>query len=152
MDYSMPGFPIHHHLPELAQTHVHWVGDVIQPSHPLLLSSPPTLNLSQHQGLFQWLRSSHQVAKVLEIQFQYHSFQWTFRIDFLRTELVWSPCCPRASQESSSTLQFDSINSSPLSLIHSPSITYIHDYWKNHSFPHTDLCWQNNVSAFKYTV
>ena len=65
MDCSKPGFPVHHHLPELAQTHIHWVGDAIQPSHPL--SSPSlALNLSQHQGLFQWVSSSHQVAKVLE--------------------------------------------------------------------------------------
>ena len=65
MDCNMPGFPVLHHLPELAQTHVHWIGDAIQPSHPLLSPSPPALNLSQHQGLFQWVSSSHQVATVL---------------------------------------------------------------------------------------
>ena len=65
MDCSMTGFPVHHHLPELAQTHVHWVGDAIQPSHPLLSPSPPTFNFSQHQGLFKWVSSLHQVAKVL---------------------------------------------------------------------------------------
>ena len=65
-EHSMPGFPVHHWLPELAQTHVHWVGDAIQPSHPLSSPSPPAFNLSQHQGLFQWVGSSHQVAKVLE--------------------------------------------------------------------------------------
>ena len=64
MDCSMPGFPVHHQLPKLTQTHVHWAGDAIQPSHPLL-SPSPALNLSQHQGLFQWVSSSHQVAKVL---------------------------------------------------------------------------------------
>ena len=74
MDCSTPGFPVHHQLPELAQTHVHQVGDVIQPSHPLSSPSPPTFNLSQHQGLFQWVISSHQVAKVLEFQFQYQSW------------------------------------------------------------------------------
>ena len=67
MDCSTPGFPVHHQLPELAQTHVHWVSDTIQPSHPLLSPSPPAFNLSQHQGLFQWISSSHQVAKVLEL-------------------------------------------------------------------------------------
>ena len=73
MDCSMPGFPILHHLPELAQTHVHWVGDVTQPSHPL--SSPsPAFNLSQHQDLFRWVSSSHQVAQVLEFQLQHQSF------------------------------------------------------------------------------
>ena len=67
MDCSTPGLPVHHQFPELAQTHVHWIGDAIQPSHPL--SSPsPALNLSQHQGLFKWVSSSHQVAKVLELQ------------------------------------------------------------------------------------
>ena len=71
MDSSMPGFPVHHQLPELAQTHVHWVGDAIQPSHPLLSPSPPALNLSQHQGLFQCISSSHQVAKLLEFQLQF---------------------------------------------------------------------------------
>ena len=65
MDCSMPGFPVHHQLPELAQTHVHWVSDAIQPSHPLLSPSPPIFNLSQHQDLFQWVSSLHQVAKVL---------------------------------------------------------------------------------------
>ena len=78
---AAPGFPVLHCLPEFAQTHVHWVGDAIQPSHPLLPHSPPTLNLSQHQGLFQWVSSSHQMAKVLEPQLQY--FQWIFRVDFL---------------------------------------------------------------------
>ena len=69
-DCSTPGFPVHHQLPELAQTHVHRVGDVIQQSHPLSSPSPPAFNLSQHQGLFQSVRSSHQVDKVLELQFQ----------------------------------------------------------------------------------
>ena len=75
MDCSTPGLLVHQQLPELAQTHVHWVGDAIQPSHPLLSPSPPAFNLSQHQGLFQWVRSSHQVAKVLEFQLQHQSFQ-----------------------------------------------------------------------------
>ena len=66
MDCSMPGFPVPHHLPKFARVHVHWISDAIQPSHPLLPSSPPALNLSHHQGLFQWVSSSHQVAKVLE--------------------------------------------------------------------------------------
>ena len=82
MDYGTPGFPVLHQLPEFAQTHVHWVNDVIQPSHPLLSPSPPAFNLSQHQGLFQWVSSSHQVAKVLEFLLQHQSFQWIFRIDW----------------------------------------------------------------------
>ena len=78
MDCSMPGFPVHHQLPELAQIHVHWVSDAIQPSHPLLSPSPPAFYLSQCQGLFQWVSSSHQVATVLELQHQ--SFQGIFRL------------------------------------------------------------------------
>jgi len=68
MNRSMPGLPVHHQLPEFTQTHVHWVSDVIQPSHPLLSPSPPALNPSQHQSLFQWVNSLHEVAKVLEFQ------------------------------------------------------------------------------------
>ena len=83
MDCSTPGFPVHHQLLELAQTHVHQVGDAIQPSHPVLSLSPPAFTLSHHQGLCQWVSSSHRVAKVLEFQFQHQSFQWAFRIDFL---------------------------------------------------------------------
>ena len=64
MNHSMPGLPIHHQLPEIIQTHAHWVSDAIQPSHPLSSPSPPALSLSQHQDLFQWVSSSHQVAKV----------------------------------------------------------------------------------------
>ena len=81
MDCSMPGFPILHYFPEFAKTCVHWVNDFIQPSHSLSPLSPPALNLSQHQGLFQWVGSSHQVAKVLELQHQFS--QWIFRVDFL---------------------------------------------------------------------
>ena len=75
MDCSTPGFPVHQQLPELTQSPVHQVSDAIQPSHPLLSPSPPTFNLSQHQGLFQGVSSSHQVAKVLELQLQHQSFQ-----------------------------------------------------------------------------
>ena len=83
MDCSTPGLIVHHQLPELAETHVHRVSDAIRPSHPLSSPSSLTFNLFQHQGLFQWVRSSHQVAKVLEFQLQHQSFQWTFRTDFL---------------------------------------------------------------------
>ena len=83
MDHTTPGLPVHHQLPDFTQTHVHWVGDVIQPSLPLSSSSPPAFNLSQHQSLFQWISSSHQVAKVLELQLQDQPFQWIFRTDFL---------------------------------------------------------------------
>ena len=101
MDCSKPGFPVLHYLLEFAQAQVHWVSDSIQPSHPLSSPSPPALNLSQHQGLFQWVGSLYQVATVLELQHQ--SFHWIFRVDFLEDWLVWSPCYPRKSQESSPT-------------------------------------------------
>ena len=83
MDCSTPGFPVLHRLLEFGQTHVHWVSDAIQPFHTLSSPSPPALNFFQHQGLFQWFNSLHQVAKVLELQLQHQSFQWTFRVDFL---------------------------------------------------------------------
>ena len=83
MDGSRPGFPVHHQLLELTQTHIHQVGDAIQPSHPLSSPSPPAFSPSQHQGLFQWVGSLNQVAKVLEFQLQHQSFQWIFRTDFL---------------------------------------------------------------------
>ena len=83
MDCSTPGLPVQHQLLEFIQTHVHWVSDVIQPSHPLSSPSPPVFNLSQYQGLFKRVTSSHQVAKVWELQFQHQSFQWIFRTDFL---------------------------------------------------------------------
>ena len=134
MDCSMPGFPVLYHLLKLAQTHVHWVNDAIQSSLPLLSPSPPAFYLSQNQDLFQWVSSSHQVAKVLELQLQNQSFQWIFRVDFLYDWVVWFPCSPRNSQDSSPTPQFESINSSVLNLLYGPTLTSIHDYWKNHSF------------------
>ena len=147
MDCSMPSLPVHHQLPKLSKTHAHQVGDAIQPSHPL--SSPSSaFNLSQHQGLFKWISSSHRVAKVLEFQLQHHSFQWIFRVDFLQDWLVWSPWYPRDSPESSPAPQFESINILVLSLLYGPILISIHDYWKNYSFDKTDLCQQRNVSAF----
>ena len=86
MNHSMPGLLVHQQLPEFTQTHVHWVSDAIQPSLPLSSPSPPSLNLSQHQGLFKWVSSSHQVGKVLEFQLQHQSFQWTPRTDLFRMD------------------------------------------------------------------
>ena len=108
-------------------------------SCPLSSPSPSASNLAQHQGLFQWVSSLHQVAKVLELQLKHQSFQWIFRVDFLFDGLLWSPCSPRDSQESSPTPQFKSINSSALSFLYSPTVTSIHDYWKNRSFDYTDF-------------
>ena len=142
------GLPVHHQLPEFTQTHAHQVSDAIHPSHPLLSPSPPAPNPSQHQGLFQWVNSSHEVARVLEFQLQHQSFQWTPRTYLLQDGLVGSPSSPRDSQESSPTPQFKSINFSALSFLHSPTLTSIQDHWKNHSLDQMDLCWQSNVSAF----
>ena len=130
IDCSMPGFPAHHQLPEWIQTHVHWVGDTIQLSHPLSSPYSPAFNHSQHQGLFKWVSSSHQLGKVLEFLLQHQSFQWIFKTDFLLDGLSGSPCSPRDSHESSPTPQFISINSSVLCFLYSPAITSIHDYWK----------------------
>ena len=108
MDCSTPGFPVqgtHRQLLELAQTHVHWAGDAIQSFHLLSSSSPPAFNLPQHQGLFQWVGSLYQGARVLEFQLQHQSFHWIFRTNFLYDRLVWSPCSPRDSQESSPILR-----------------------------------------------
>ena len=127
MDRSTPGLPVHHQLPELAQTHVHQVSDAIQPSHPLSSPSLPAFNLSQHQGLFKWVSSLHQVAKVLELQIQHQSFQWIFRTNFLYDWLVGSPCSPRDSQESSLAPQFKSINSLALSFLYN-SNSHIHTW------------------------
>ena len=125
MNCSTPRLPVHHQLPEFTQTHVHRVSDAIQSSHPLLSPSPHAFNLSQHQSLFKWVSSLHQVAKVLE-------FQWIFRTDLPRGGLVGSPFSSRDSQESSPTPQFKSINSLALSFLY--TLTSIHDHWKNHSF------------------
>ena len=133
MNRSTPGLPVHHQLPEFTQTHVHRVGYVGWPSHSLSSPSPPAPNPSQHQGVFQWVNSSYEVAKVLEFQLLHQSFQWTPRTDLLYNGLFGLPCSPRDSQESSPTPQFKSINSLALSFLHSPTLTSIHDDWKNHS-------------------
>ena len=134
MNHSTPGLPVHHQLPEFTQTQVHRVSDAIQPSHPLSSLSPLAPNPSQHQGLFQWANSLHEVAKVLEFQLYHQSFQWTPKTDLLQNGLPGSPCSPRDSQESSPIPQFKSINASALSFLYSPTLTSIPDCWKNHSF------------------
>ena len=120
--------------------------------HPIISSfvipSPLAFSPSQHQGLFQWVSSSRQVAKELKLQLQHQSFQLIFRVDILEDWLVWSPCSPRNSQEASPALQFDNINSSVLRRLCGPTFASIHDYWKNHNFDYMDLCQQSDVSAF----
>ena len=148
MNHSMPGLPVHHQLPEFTQTYVHQVGSAIQPSHPLSSPSPPAPNPSQHRVF------SSESALCMRWP-QYWSFSFSispfteysglnsFRMDWL--DLL-------AVQGTLKTLfptpHFKSINSLALSFLHSPTLTSIHDYWKNCSFDQTDLCWQSNVSAF----
>ena len=126
---STPGLPVHHQLPEFTETHVHRVGDAIQPSHPLTSPSCLALNLSV-SGSFQmsqFFTSGGQSTGV-------SAFQWILRTDFLYNGLVGSPCSPRDSQKSSPTPQFKSVNSLALSLLHGPAVISIHDSWKNCSF------------------
>ena len=112
---------------------------------PLLLLSSIFPSM-RDEGLFQWVGSSHQVVKVLKLQHQ--SFQWIFTVNFLPDWLVWAPCSPRDCQESSPTSPFESIDFLMLSLLYGPTVTSIHDYWKNHNFDNMDLCWLSNDSAF----
>ena len=139
-----PGFPVHHQLLELAQTHVHWVGDAIQPSHPLSFPSPPAISLSQHQGLFQWVSSSHQVAKVLEFHLHEYSGLISFRMDWLDLLAVQGTLKSLLQCRT----QFKSIDSWALSFLCGPTLTSLYDYWKNHTFDYVDLWQQSNVSVF----
>ena len=139
MNWSTPSLPVHHQPLEFTQTHVRQVGDAIQLSYPLSSPSLPAPNPSQHQGLFQWINSSHEVAKVLEFQLQHQSFQWTPRTDLLQNGLVGSPCSPRDSQESSPTPQFKSISSSVLSFLHSPLSLLMP---KSQDFPLTSVSYE----------
>ena len=148
MDSSRPGFPVQHQLPELAQSHVHWAGDAIQPSHLLSSPSPSAFNLSQHQGLVQWVGSlpdgqsigASTSASVLPVNIQNWFLLRLTGLISLRSKglsrakgLSWRP-------------QFKSINSSALRI--GPTLTSIHDHPKNHRFDYMDLCQQSNVSAF----
>ena len=151
MDCSTTHHPVHCQLPEFTQTHFHWVGDAIQPSHPLSPLSPPP-------SIFPSIRVFSNES-VLHIRWpKYWSFSFSISpsneysglISF--NGLVGSPCCPRDPQESSPTPHFKSINSAVLSFLYSPALTSIRDYWKDHSFDQMDLCWQSNVSAFEYAI
>ena len=147
MDCSSPGFPVHHLL-ELAQTHVRWVGDTIQPSHPLSSSSPFTL-----PSIFPSIRVVSNESALCIRWPKYWSFSFSispfneysglisFRIDWFDLLAVQGTL-----KESSPTPQFKSINSSAFSLLYGPTLTSIHDYWKSHSFDYIDLCQQSNVS------
>ena len=133
VNHSMPGLPVDHQLPKLTQTHVHRVGDAIQPSHPLSSPSPPTFNHFQHQGLFQWVNSSHEVAKVLGFQLQHQSFQWT-------PLLQWTDCISLQSKElsrvfSNTTVQKHQFFDTQLS---SQSNSHIHTWPLEKPYPWLD--------------
>ena len=126
--------------------------DFIQPFHLLLTPSPPALNLSQHQGLFQWVSSLHQVTKVLELSASAldlpMSIQGWFPLGL--TDLI--SLVSKGPQQYSPASQFKSINSSTFSLLYGPNLTSIHEYWKNHSVDYIDLGWWNDIFAFQYAV
>ena len=133
MDCSMPGLSVHHQLPEFTQTCIHWVSDAIQPSHPLLSPSPPAFNLSQHQGFSNESVFCIRWPKYWNFSFSIspsseYSGLISFRIDWFDLLAV------QGTLESSLTPQFKSINSSSLSFLYGPTLTSIHDYWKDHSF------------------
>jgi len=133
IDCSMPGFPVHHQLPELAQTHVHWVGDAIQVSHPLSFPSPPEFNLSYHQVPSKWVNLCIRWPKYWSLSFSInpsseYSGLISFRIDW------FDFLAETNSQESSPTPQLKSIKSLALSFLYGPTLTSIHDYWKTIAF------------------
>ena len=132
MNCSTPGLPVHHQLPESTQTHIHQVGDAIQPSHPLSSPSPPAPNPSQHQSFSSESTVHMRWPKYWSFSFSIspsneHPGLMSFRMDWL--DLL----ADQGTQESSPTPQFKSINSSALGFLHSPTLTSIHDHWKNHS-------------------
>ena len=125
MDCRRPGLPVHHQLLELAQTHVHQVSDAMQPSNPLSSPSPPVFSLSQHQGLFQWVNSLHQAAKVLELQLHQSSNEYSGLISFRMTGLISLQSKGLSKRESSPIPHFKSISSSVLSFLYGPTLTSI---------------------------
>ena len=129
MDCSTSGFPVHHQILELANTHVHWDGNAIQPSHPLSSPSPPAFNPSQHQGLFKWVSSLHQVAKVLELQ--HWSFQWIFRTDSLvLNQFWWASWIFLQSKGLSRVFSNTTVQKHQFfSFLYGPVLTAINDYW-----------------------
>ena len=153
MDFSILGFPVLHYLPEFVPSHAHWVSDAIQPSHPVLTSSPLALNLSQHQGLFQcsWLFTSgdQNIRASASASILPMNIQGWFPLGLTGFNLL---AVQGTLKSFSPTPQLESISSLVLSHLYGPAVTSIYDYWKNHSFDYMDLCWQNDVSVFEYSV
>ena len=146
MDCSTLGFPVHHQFPELVQANVHRVGNAIQPSHPLLFPSPSAFNLSQHEALFQWVSSLHQVAKVLEIQLQLspsneYSGLISFSIDWLDLLAVQETLKSLLQNHSSKSI----LQCSAFLMV---QLSHPYDYWRNQSFDQMDLCQQSHAFAF----
>ena len=147
-DYSIPGLPVHHQLPELALIHVYWVSDAIQPSHPLSSPSPPTFNLSQHQGLFQGVSSFH-IRRPKYWNFSFNispSDEYSELISFRMPGLTSLPVEGLSRVLSNVTNQKHQFSTAQPSLF--PTLTSVHDHWNSHSFVYMDLFWQSNVSAF----
>ena len=145
MDCSTPGFSVL----EFAQTHVHWVSDTIQPSHPLLSpfsSCPQSFPASGSFPVSQLF-----IYRSFSFSFS-PSSEYIFMVDFLKDWLVWAPCSLRDSQESSQAPQFESISTLVFSLLYGPTLTSVHDYWKNHSCDCLDPWQPSNISAFSYAV
>ena len=153
MNCCIPGLPVHPQLLELAQTHVHWVGDTTQPSHPLSSPSPPALNLSQNQGLFKWVSSSHQLAKVLELQLQHHSVLPMNIRDWF--PLGWTSWISLQSKVLSSLLQHHSSNASILWHSAFFTVQLSHPYMttgKTIALTRRTLVGKVNISAFEYAI
>ena len=146
VDWHITGFPVLPHHPEFVQVHVHWVGDALYPSHPLSSPSSPALSLSQQQGLFQMSQLFASGGQSIGASV------WVLPMNVLG----WFPLgltglISLKSKGLSSLLQHHDLKSSKsltLSFLYDPTCTSVHDYWKNHSFDYTDLCWQSDVSAF----
>ena len=151
VDCSTPGFSILHHLPELAQTHVHWVGDASQPPPPPpLIPSPPSLHLSPNQGLFNNLARCIRWPKYWSFSISpsnEYSRMISFRMDWLHLRAVQGTLKSLFQHHSSKASILGA-----LSLLYGPTLTSIHDFWKNHGFDYMDLCQQSEVPAFKYAV
>ena len=147
MDYCKPGFPLLHYLPEFAQTHVHWVSDAIQPSHPVSPPSHSAYNLSQHQGLFSELALCIRWPKYWSFSFSISpSQEYSGWIDWFGLFAVQGT--PKHLLDSCFKSKFESISYLALILLYDPTVTSIHDDWKNHSFDYMDLYQQSDVSAF----
>ena len=143
---STPGFPVLHYLPQFIHTHVHWISDAIQPSHPLLPPSLPALNLSQHSIFSKESALPIRWSKYCSFSFSIspsseYSGLISFRID-------WFDLAIQGTLKNLLQPTIESIDSLAFSLLYGPALTSVHDYWKNHSFDYLDLCWWSDISAF----